>query len=85
MTIKEQIHQLEQRFDRRLNSMERQFSKFQKSVQEEMRPMRDFLIGQQAIKELESGKNVSISPSVINIIKWLVLIIGSLVTGKILL
>lgn len=78
MTVKEQLIQLEKRFDRKLVSLKRE-------LQKEITPLKDFMAGQQDVKKLEKGQDISISPAAWNIIKWLLLFIGALVTGRVLL
>lgn len=81
MTLKEEIRYLKKGYDEQIKNLWAEL-KEQRAL---LAPIQLYIAGQQAVKELEKGKDVSISPSVLNIIKWLVLIVGTLVTGRILL
>lgn len=85
MTVKDQLNHFKQDCDQQIKALRKDFLTFKLEVTAQITPLRDYMIGQQAIKDLEKGKDVNISPAVWNIIKWLLLFIGALVTGRTLL
>lgn len=78
MTIKEQITSLEKHFDRK-------FVEMKTYVDDKIAPLHDYFIGQDAINKNQStvNKGINIDPKVYDLIKWLVLIIGTIVGAKI--
>lgn len=61
-------------------------SKFKADIHNQLQPFHDYLVGQDAINENQSNINrrnaINLDPKVYDLLKWLILIIGTIVGVK---
>jgi hypothetical protein len=86
-TTKQQIDSLEKNMNSRFQDMNKKFESFEKEVRGQIAPLHDYVVGQKAVAKNKGApftlsENIGVPKDVVNIIKWLVLIIGSIVGIK---
>lgn len=81
-----QIREVDKRGERRHKTVLNALSKFKIEVREQLAPFHDYLVGQAAIDKNEQSMNkkgaISLDPKIADLIKWLILIIGTIVGAK---
>lgn len=76
-----QIKTIDERGERRHKSVLATITKFKIEMRDSLEPFHDYLVGQDAINKNQAtvNKGINIDPKIYDLLKWLILIIGTLV------
>lgn len=79
--LAEQIERVDKRSEKRHKSVLSSLTAFKKEMRDQLQPFHDYLVGQDAINKNQASinKGINIDPKVYDLIKWLILIVGTLV------
>jgi phosphate uptake regulator len=78
-----QIKEVDKRSEKRHKSVLTTITGFKKEMRDQLQPFHDYLVGVEAVNKnkdtLSKQGNISIDPKVYDLIKWLILIVGTIV------
>lgn len=85
--LSDRIEKLDDKVERKFHNMNTAFTKFRSDIRGQLQPFHDYLVGIEAVNKASTsdkgnGRNIIIPQIVWDVVKWMVLIIATLVGVK---
>lgn len=81
--LSQQLARLDKKVESRFSKVEKKIVTFEKEVSEKLQPFHDYLVGQEAVNKAGKNSNINITPDVIKLLGFALLIIAALVGAKV--